>query len=215
MAEHDVPLVDRGDGLADPAVPAGGRRRATAATTGVRRDGRAVRRSWFAWWWAVGNMGIFCLWSVAKPNYYLPCMPGMALLAGAAWVRLARRARDASSGRGGLAARVRVAGPVGAALRRRGGRPDRGPAVDPPAALALDARARRRPDRGGRRQRPRVAARGRRDGPGADHRRLGPGNPRRLRTPRPGRELAAQPPGAGPRPRPPRPARRAIGPFLQ
>jgi 4-amino-4-deoxy-L-arabinose transferase-like glycosyltransferase len=59
---------------------------------------------WFAWWWAVGNMGIFCLWAVAKPYYYLPCTPAMALLAGEAWVRLARRAHGASSGRGGSAA---------------------------------------------------------------------------------------------------------------
>jgi hypothetical protein len=51
-------------------------------------------------------MGIFCLWSVAKPSYYLPCVPGMALLAGTAWVRLARRAREAPSARGGSAARV-------------------------------------------------------------------------------------------------------------
>jgi hypothetical protein len=51
-------------------------------------------------------MGIFCFWSVAKPNYYLPCMPGLSLLAGTAWVRLARRARGSPSGSGGLAARV-------------------------------------------------------------------------------------------------------------
>jgi 4-amino-4-deoxy-L-arabinose transferase-like glycosyltransferase len=61
---------------------------------------------WFAWWWAVGNMGIFCLWAVAKPYYYLPCAPAMALLAGDAWVRLARRAHRVSPGRSGSAARV-------------------------------------------------------------------------------------------------------------
>ena len=89
----------------DPAVPGGGGRR---ATTGRPRTRRTCRWSpiWFAWWWAVGNMGIFCFWSVAKASYYLPCMPGMALLAGAAWIRLAGGARDASSARGGLAARV-------------------------------------------------------------------------------------------------------------
>jgi 4-amino-4-deoxy-L-arabinose transferase-like glycosyltransferase len=62
--------------------------------------------SWFAWWWAVGNMGIFCLWTVAKPNYYVPCMPGMAMLAGWGWVRLSRRAQAGTSRGGGLAARV-------------------------------------------------------------------------------------------------------------
>ena len=59
---------------------------------GVMRRGGASP-VWFAWWWAVGNLGIFCLWAIAKPNYYVPCMPGMALLIGAAWVRLGRRAR--------------------------------------------------------------------------------------------------------------------------
>jgi 4-amino-4-deoxy-L-arabinose transferase-like glycosyltransferase len=59
--------------------------------------GRAYRPAvWFPWWWAVGNLAMFCLWSVAKPNYYLPCMPGAALLAGVEWVRLARAAREPS-----------------------------------------------------------------------------------------------------------------------
>ena len=58
---------------------------------------------WFAWWWAVGNLVVFCLWEVAKPNYYVPCLPGMALLIGAAWVYLARTAR----GRGGAALAAR------------------------------------------------------------------------------------------------------------
>jgi hypothetical protein len=48
---------------------------------------------WFPWWWAVGNLGMFCFWTVAKPNYYVPCLPGMALLIGLTWVRLARVAR--------------------------------------------------------------------------------------------------------------------------
>jgi 4-amino-4-deoxy-L-arabinose transferase-like glycosyltransferase len=47
---------------------------------------------WFAWWWATGNLALFCLWAVAKPNYYVPCLPGMALLIGWAWVYLARAA---------------------------------------------------------------------------------------------------------------------------
>ena len=42
---------------------------------------------------AVGNLAVFCFWSVAKPNYYVPCLPGMALLIGAAWVELAQAGR--------------------------------------------------------------------------------------------------------------------------
>ena len=42
---------------------------------------------WFAWWWAVGNLLVFCTWAVAKPNYYVPCLPGMALLIGATWLQ--------------------------------------------------------------------------------------------------------------------------------
>jgi 4-amino-4-deoxy-L-arabinose transferase-like glycosyltransferase len=49
---------------------------------------------WFAWFWTVGNLAMFCLWTVAKPNYYVPCMPGAALLTGLAWVRLADAARE-------------------------------------------------------------------------------------------------------------------------
>ena len=52
---------------------------------------------WFPWWWAIGNLVMFCFWSVAKPNYYLPCMPGMALLVGLEWVRLTRSAREPGS----------------------------------------------------------------------------------------------------------------------
>jgi 4-amino-4-deoxy-L-arabinose transferase-like glycosyltransferase len=55
------------------------------------------RGAWFVWWWSVGNLAMFCLWSVAKPNYYLPCMPGVALLTGMAWVRICRKARGALS----------------------------------------------------------------------------------------------------------------------
>jgi 4-amino-4-deoxy-L-arabinose transferase-like glycosyltransferase len=54
---------------------------------------------WYAWWWTVGNLMVFCYWAVAKPNYYLPCLPGVALLVGATWVQLARAAR----GRGRIA----------------------------------------------------------------------------------------------------------------
>ena len=59
-----------------------------------------ARRSesvWFSWWWCVGNLALFCGWSVAKPNYYLPCLPGMALLIGAAWLELAKLARRQES----------------------------------------------------------------------------------------------------------------------
>ncbi|MFO0959990.1 MAG: glycosyltransferase family 39 protein [Isosphaeraceae bacterium] len=47
------------------------------------KRGRAYRPAiWLPWWWAVGSMAMFCFWKVAKPNYYLPCMPGAALLVG-------------------------------------------------------------------------------------------------------------------------------------
>lgn len=48
---------------------------------------------WFPWWWAVGNLAMFSFWPVAKPNYFLPCLPGAALLVGIEWVRLTRAAR--------------------------------------------------------------------------------------------------------------------------
>lgn len=69
-------------------------------------DEGAGPAAWFAWWWAVSNMGILCLWTVAKPYYYLPCAPAMALLAGDAWIRLSRRARGTAPGRGRSTARV-------------------------------------------------------------------------------------------------------------
>jgi 4-amino-4-deoxy-L-arabinose transferase-like glycosyltransferase len=50
-------------------------------------------RVWFPWWWAVGNLAMFCGWSVAKANYFLPCLPAAAILAGLEWVRLSRAAR--------------------------------------------------------------------------------------------------------------------------
>jgi hypothetical protein len=40
---------------------------------------------------------MFCLWSVAKPNYFLPCIPGAAILGGMEWVRLTRSAREPGS----------------------------------------------------------------------------------------------------------------------
>ncbi len=49
---------------------------------------------WFPWWWSVGNLVMFCAWTVAKPNYYLPCLPGVAILVGLEWVRATRAARE-------------------------------------------------------------------------------------------------------------------------
>jgi 4-amino-4-deoxy-L-arabinose transferase-like glycosyltransferase len=61
---------------------------------GLRTRGGWVSPLWFAWWWAIGNLAILSVWQVAKPSYYLPCLPAMALLTGAAWVQLARAARE-------------------------------------------------------------------------------------------------------------------------
>jgi 4-amino-4-deoxy-L-arabinose transferase-like glycosyltransferase len=59
--------------------------------------GRVYRRTiWLPWWWAIGNLVMFCFWKVAKPNYYLPCIPGVALLVGLEWVRLTQLARRPS-----------------------------------------------------------------------------------------------------------------------
>ena len=60
---------------------------------------------WFPWWWGVGNLALFCCWSVAKPNYYVPCLPGMALLIGAAWVTVAQVGRRSGKSRATSAAR--------------------------------------------------------------------------------------------------------------
>ncbi len=70
-------------------------REGRARGSGGTQDSRSKPAAflWFAWWWGVGNLGVLCLWSVAKPSYYLPCMPGMALLIGAAWLELARAGR--------------------------------------------------------------------------------------------------------------------------
>lgn len=58
---------------------------------------------WLAWWWTVANLVMFCFWRVAKPNYFLPCLPAVALLAGTEWVRLTALARGV--GRGSMLAR--------------------------------------------------------------------------------------------------------------
>ena len=78
---------------------------ACAAVLPFLPRGRGLRPGiWFPWGWAVGNLAMFCAWDVAKPNYYLPCLPGAALLGGLEWVRLCRAAR--APGRGSLGARL-------------------------------------------------------------------------------------------------------------
>jgi 4-amino-4-deoxy-L-arabinose transferase-like glycosyltransferase len=52
---------------------------------------------WFPWWWAMGNLAMLSTWAVAKSSYYVPCLPGLALLIGMAWIRLCRAARAAST----------------------------------------------------------------------------------------------------------------------
>ena len=76
-----------------------------AARPLLGRRGGARRSDGFAWWWAVGNLAMFGLWSVAKPSYYLPCLPAAALLAGGEWVRVCRLARGPSGDRVAAAAR--------------------------------------------------------------------------------------------------------------
>ena len=70
----------------------------------LRKSGRVDRPGLaFAWWWAIGNLAVLATWRVVKPSYYLPCLPGVAVLVGSEWVRLARLAR--LDGRGSAAAR--------------------------------------------------------------------------------------------------------------
>src|SRR5262249_37481142 len=77
---------------------------ALAALLPILGRGRPYRpRVWFPWWWAIGNLAMFSLWTVAKPNYYLPCLPGAALLGAFEWVRLTRTGR--LPGRDGAGAR--------------------------------------------------------------------------------------------------------------
>ncbi|MEO6811282.1 MAG: glycosyltransferase family 39 protein [Isosphaeraceae bacterium] len=68
---------------------------AFAVALPFRKTGRGYRPMiWFPWSWTVANLAMFCLWKVAKPNYYLPCLPGVALLTGIEWVRLTQAARE-------------------------------------------------------------------------------------------------------------------------
>ncbi len=62
--------------------------------SGIRHPESGIRNLesiWLPWCWTVPNLVMFCLWRVAKPSYFLPCLPGVALLVGLGWVRLAQR----------------------------------------------------------------------------------------------------------------------------
>lgn len=62
----------------------------------VKRASVFPRLAW-PYWWTVGSLVGFSLWSLAKPSYYLPCLPGVAILAGEGWVRVAGLALDGLS----------------------------------------------------------------------------------------------------------------------
>ena len=130
------------------------------ATLGPRFLGtRDPRTIWFAWWWAVGNLVVMCCWSVAKPNYYLPCLPGMALLVAATWLHLARVGRGQC--KWALLCAEDSPDSMGLDDRRGGGGSFGRTRLDPCGDLALVNR-----DRGGnrglgRRERSRLEARGR------------------------------------------------------
>jgi 4-amino-4-deoxy-L-arabinose transferase-like glycosyltransferase len=64
--------------------------------------GRAYRPSiWLPWGWTVGNLAMFSVFAVAKPSYYLPCIPGAALLTGIEWIRITNVAHAAGRASGG------------------------------------------------------------------------------------------------------------------
>ncbi len=87
----------------------------------LRRSARGDRPGVaFAWWWAIGNLVVLATWRVAKPSYYLPCLPGVALLVGSEWVRLASLARGIVAGLG--RGEGCVAGGLGRGARGGGGR---------------------------------------------------------------------------------------------
>lgn len=58
----------------------------------LRRGRRFDARYWFPWSWTVVNLIMYCFWTVAKPNYFVPCLPGAAILLGHEWMRLGRLA---------------------------------------------------------------------------------------------------------------------------
>ncbi|RUL81587.1 ArnT family glycosyltransferase [Tautonia sociabilis] len=97
VAHHDwrMPLAAEWFWMAMPWTP--------LALVGLVRPftarGRAERPTiWLAWLWAFANLAMFSTWSVAKPNYYVPCLPAVALLAGSEWIRMARDARSGAIG---------------------------------------------------------------------------------------------------------------------
>ncbi|MGC8640410.1 MAG: ArnT family glycosyltransferase, partial [Isosphaeraceae bacterium] len=73
---------------------------ATAGVVLPLLPNRGIRLPWrpgavlFTWWWSIGNLAMLSFWAVAKPNYYVPCLPGLALLAAFSWLRLCRVARE-------------------------------------------------------------------------------------------------------------------------
>lgn len=70
-----------------------------AAALPFLKSGRALRPAvWFPWTWALVNLAMFSIWTVSKPNYYVPCVPGVALLVGLEWTRLVRLARSGAIG---------------------------------------------------------------------------------------------------------------------
>ena len=81
------------------------RERTSGRSPGQAQPSQPSAYLWFPWWWGVGNLLVFCCWSVAKPNYYVPCVPGMALLMGAAWVELAHVGRRTGNRGQSIAAR--------------------------------------------------------------------------------------------------------------
>lgn len=93
IAHHDwrVPLAFEWFWMAMPWTPLA----VMALILPFTPRGRSSRPTiWFAWLWAFANLAMFSTWSVAKPNYYVPCLPAVALLAGSEWVRLTREARQ-------------------------------------------------------------------------------------------------------------------------
>jgi hypothetical protein len=77
-----------------------------AAVGFLARRREVPKPLWFAWFWAMLNLLMFCFWTVAKPNYYLPCLPGAAILIGAGWLTLADVARAGRPALMGHARRV-------------------------------------------------------------------------------------------------------------
>jgi 4-amino-4-deoxy-L-arabinose transferase-like glycosyltransferase len=97
VAHHDwrTPLAAEWFWMAMPWTPLA----IMALLVPLSARGRAARSTlWFPWFWAFANLAMFSTWSVAKPNYYVPCLPAVALLAGSEWIRMAREARSGAIG---------------------------------------------------------------------------------------------------------------------